>query len=310
VSRRQAAYNGVTGFVGPPGSGKTYSMTERLVQRLLEGWRVFTNAGFEVVIHKDACKYPETVSAYHDERRRERQERLPRRARRPHSCDCTPRSERLFSVEEAMTVPDGSAVGFDEFQMAVNSRKSSEFPRGLLYRVSQVRKDDIELYWSSQREMAVDVNIRGVTFFVQRCRRLGRLPLFIRSTWPPIDHVKSDDRPLASKLYRIKRQVFRAYDTFAKVYAAPETVESLISDVVKPWVPMTEDLTDALLSRDVDRARELLELYQADGRRSVEERRSTKSLDDVDDPEDAGSGGMWVLEGDEISWRGAPVGAG
>jgi hypothetical protein len=261
------AYRGVEGWVGPPGSGKTYLMVERLRLEMLAGFQVFTNAGFEVVIHEDGCSYPEDVQAYHVRRAalrrvRDTKTKLPK----PPRCSCRMRSDILFSIEEAAAVPDGACVGIDEAATFFNSHDSRKMPRGVLWRLSQVRKDDIKFFYSAIREMQVDVNIRGIGFFVNRCRRLGRLRLFKCETWPPIDGVRADDKAMYSKHFRIKPKVFRCYDTMAKVWMAPDAIRKLIDDAREPFVPMSDELSEAILLRDPEAMERALEVAKAEAR--------------------------------------------
>lgn len=226
------AYQGVVCYSGMPGSGKSYALVERAVQDLREGRRVFSNAGFEV----------------HD----------------VHGCGR--RSERYFSLEELLTVPNGCTVLLDEAPVYVNSRKSAEFPRGLLYRMTQVRKDGLRFYYSSIDEMMVDANLRRVTFWTWQCRR-SLLGFFRRTLWAPVDRRTAEDKKLGGRWLRLRRDVAEAYDTTSKVWIPPEVVAALLDDIRRGWVPLTDELVDVLWAgtRDPVRARELLEHYQQHG---------------------------------------------
>lgn len=223
-------YQGVVCFSGLPGSGKTYRLVDIGVKALRAGKRVFTNAGFEI----------------HD------------------VGGCGRRSEIYYSLEELLTIGAEDVALLDEAPVYVNSRKSSEFPRGLLYKLTQVRKDGNRFYYSAIDEMMVDVNLRRVTFWTKKCRR-SWFGFFKTTTVAPIDRRTADDKPVDRHWWRINADVAAAYDTFAKVWIPPEVVEALLTDVAKGWVPLTGPLQSAVWRRDRETAMALLRDYQERG---------------------------------------------
>lgn len=158
-------YQGVTAYVGMPGSGKTYALAEIAARKLRQGRSVFCNAGFDVL------------------------------------------GAAVFSsFEEFCTLPAGSVVVWDELPLYVNARKWSEFPDGLLYRLTQVRKDGIELYYSAIDEAMVDLNVRRVTFWYWHCRAVTARVL-VRSLWPPESFRKARQRPMRRELVIVRERI-------------------------------------------------------------------------------------------------------
>lgn len=186
VSRRR--YQGVTAYVGMPGSGKSYALVERALRSREQGRSVWTNAGFEV----EGCSV-------------------------------------FQSFEEFLAIPDGAVICFDEMPLYFNARRWQEFPDGLLYRLTQIRKHGLELHYSAIHEMMVDTTIRRLTFWWWTCRSLG-LGLMRRDCWPPEAFRRTQSRPVDSRVFRIRRKVTRAYDTMARV-AVPAARATALGDL-------------------------------------------------------------------------------
>jgi len=175
VGSRLRPYIGMTAFIGPMGSGKTYSLVEVAKRKLEQGRRVYTNAGFVV----QGC-------------------------------------EELRDVEEFAILPPGSVFLLDEAQNVFNARLYASFPPMMTYRASQLRKDDLEFYWSSQHEDSVDVTFRRLTQAFWHCRAItGRA--FVRALYPPEQFRKQGERPRRREWRRIRMEVADLYDTKGKV---------------------------------------------------------------------------------------------
>ncbi len=173
-------YMGVTCFVGYPGSGKTYSMVEIACKALASGWNVWAN--FTII------PLPEWTGEFY----------------------------RYRDIEELIVVPDGTVVLLDEAQNMFNARTWQDFPAGFLYRLSQVRKDGIEFYYSSQHEEYVDVTLRRVTENFYHCNAVfGRL--FVRSLYGAYELRRVKERPRQRRLKVVRRSVAERYDTKEKV---------------------------------------------------------------------------------------------
>jgi hypothetical protein len=108
----------------------------------------------------------------------------------------------------------------------VNARKWQDFPDGLLYRLTQIRKDGLELHFSTIDWRMVDINVRRITFWVWECVQVAG-PFHRRVLWPPEERRKKDDRPRRRELFRIRPDVAEAYNTMGKVSAPIATVESI-----------------------------------------------------------------------------------
>lgn len=125
-------------------------------------------------------------------------------------------SKIFNSFDDFMAIPNGATVVWDELPLYVNSRKWAEFPDGLLYRLTQIRKDGLRLYYSTIDPAMVDTNVRRVTFWWWECHSLTSR-LMRRALWPHESFRKRDARPHRRELVRVKGAVAEAYDTMGKV---------------------------------------------------------------------------------------------
>jgi hypothetical protein len=175
-------YNGVTAFVGLPGSGKTYSLAKVGLDAMARGRTVWANVDHTM-------EQPWLAGA------------------RPFA-----------SFDEFAQIPNDAVIVWDELPLFVNARKWQDFPDGLLYRLTQIRKDGLELYFSTIDWRMVDVNVRRITFWTWECEHvIGRLHR--RVLWPPEERRKKDDRPRRRELMLIRSSIGDAYDTLGKVSA-------------------------------------------------------------------------------------------
>jgi hypothetical protein len=181
--KRRRRYQGVTAYVGLPGSGKTYSLAEVGRRALDDGREVWSNAGFD-------------FAPGH------------------------PQSKVFSSFEEFTEIPNGAVVLWDELPLYVNSRKWQEFPDGLLYRLTQIRKDGLELHYSTIDWRMVDINVRRVTFWTWECRSITSR-VFCRALFPPEERRKKDERARRREFVRVKIETAGLYDTYGKVSVAP-----------------------------------------------------------------------------------------
>ncbi len=176
-------YQGVTAYVGMPGSGKSYGLAEEGKRALDRGRPVFSNAGFD---------FGATATGWRD--------------------GCF----QFGSFEELVHVPQGATILIDEAPLYFNARKWQDFPDGFMYRLTQVRKDGLEVYYSTIDWRMVDVQLRRMTFWVWECKALtGRL--LHRRMFPPEERRKKDERARRSEFVRVKPSVSELYDTLGKV---------------------------------------------------------------------------------------------
>lgn len=172
-------FDGVTAFVGLPGSGKTYSLAAVGARAMDRDIPVYCNAGFDLV------------------------------GARPFA-----------SFDEFLGIPSGSVVLWDELPLYVNARKWQEFPDGLLYRLTQVRKDSIRLYYSAIHEMMIDTNVRRITFNMWLCRSIT-YRFFTRSLHWPDELRRANARARGREFVWVRKSIASLYDSWGKV-AAPE----------------------------------------------------------------------------------------
>jgi hypothetical protein len=173
--KKQPKYQGVTGFVGMPGSGKTYSLARIGLDAMKRGERVVCNAGFDLA-----------------------------------------GAETMATFDEFAALEGPVTVVWDELPLYFNARKWAEFPDAMLYKLTQIRKDGIRLYYSAIHELMIDTTIRRITFWFWHCRALTGRMLF-RALYPPQEFRKAASKPYRRKLYVVRDEVASAYDTFGKV---------------------------------------------------------------------------------------------
>lgn len=188
-------YMGVTAYVGLPGSGKTYSLAEVGVRALRRGRQVWANTDGSGVD-------PWFIGA------------------RPFA-----------SFDEFMQIPNDAVILWDELPLFVNARKWQEFPDGLLYRLTQIRKDGLELHFSTIDWRMVDVNVRRITFWTWECDHLVG-PVHRRKLWPPEERRRRDEKPRRKEWFTIRPEVGQAYDTLGKV-SAPLSLPTGAAEVVQ-----------------------------------------------------------------------------
>jgi hypothetical protein len=213
---RWKSYQGIQAYVGPMGSGKTYLMTRSAVAALRQGREVWANAGYAVTDPQSG------------------------------------RSTKMYvSLQEMLLAPAGSLLLLDEAGTFMNARHYQELPRGLMYRLTQARKSALQLIYTAQHEMQVDVALRRLTSRVHYVSRIG--PVGVSTAWPPVDFCKADTQSLGRQWFMLRKKVMEAYDSTARVWVPPEILEQLQADTPK-WLPLTDELIDAVVRR-LDEAR-------------------------------------------------------
>jgi len=195
---KRRGYQGVTAYVGLPGSGKTYTLTDVACRALLAGREVWTNRGYEVSIGGLSSK-------------------------------------TFASFDDFLSIPNDAVICWDELPLFVNARKWQEFPDGLMYRLTQIRKDSLELHYSAIDWLMVDANVRRITFWVWECNRLG-LGVHRRAMYPPEERRRKDERPRQRELFRIRPHIAASYDSWSKVaVAAPALSAAKAERAAKQW---------------------------------------------------------------------------
>lgn len=201
---RWRGFAGIRGYIGGMGSGKTYLMTAEAIKALRQGREVWANAGYHVRDRKSG--------------------------RETHT---------YVSLQEMLLAPQGTLLLLDEVGTFMNARKWTELPRGLMYRLTQSRKDSLGLIYTAQHEMQVDVALRRLTAEVTYIRRFG--PLGIATRHRPIDLRAADDKPLGRSFFMLRKEVLDAYDTLARVWVPPEVLEELEAEL-PAWVPLDDEM--------------------------------------------------------------------
>lgn len=191
---RRRRYEGVTAYVGMPGSGKTYALAEIAQREMKRGKPVWCNAGFDV------------------------------------------RGAHIFeSFDDFLSIPNGSVVVWDELPLYVNARKWAEFPDGLFYRLTQIRKDGLQLYYSAIHEDMIDVNVRRITWWYWHCQGITAR-ILRRSKFPPNEFRKQGSRRYCAEWVRVRDEITTLYDTYAKVSVAPKMLEKTRKSGQDRWV--------------------------------------------------------------------------
>ena len=93
-------------------------------------------------------------------------------------------TETIASFEEFAGLEGPAVVVWDELPLYFSARRWADFPDGMLYKFTQIRKDAIELYYSTIHPMMVDATLRRITFeWVEHHHVAGRL--MRRTHWVP-----------------------------------------------------------------------------------------------------------------------------
>lgn len=141
------------------------------------------------------------------------------------------------SLEEMLLIPNGSCILLDEAPTVFNSRRWQEFPDGLLYRLTQVRKDGLQLYWSAIHEDMVDVTLRRLTFWFVHCHSITKR-LFYTRIFPPEEFRKQDEGGSGLAVRRVKMRVARLYDTHGKVAISRKVLERMAALAAEDWIEL------------------------------------------------------------------------
>jgi hypothetical protein len=174
-----------------PGSGKTYALAQKGQAAVARNWPVWSNEGFDL-------KGSHIFSSFEDFAK------IPQGCR--GECTCGAGAEGTHPV----------VVLWDELPIYVNARKWQEFPDNMLYRLTQIRKDGLWLFYSAIDMGFCDRNVRMLTFWEYKCRAITSRVL-IRKRYGHPELRKSDDRGSMAELMLVKEATAALYDTFSKV---------------------------------------------------------------------------------------------
>lgn len=135
-------------------------------------------------------------------------------------------TEIIGSFREFAEIKGPAVIAFDELPLFFNARKWMTFPDGMLYKLTQIRKDRIELYYSTISLRMVDVVLRQLTFEVVHCRHIaGRL----------MRRVHKNPEEWGGETLRVswvwrRREVEQAYDTMGRVAVVDSGLPSRVPD--------------------------------------------------------------------------------
>mgnify|MGYP003821981595 FL=1 len=193
----------VIGFVGLPGSGKTYYVTKLALDDIKKGIKVYSN--FYIV---GATMYDDLETV-------------------------------LTSIEKEITLEQGSFVAsgkpfydfkptkttviIDEINLVCPARFWDTFNPKLAYFWSQSRKLGLNLYWTAQHQDRVDKIVREITNYIWKVKTFY-FGYHLASLY---DIIKIDSQKAISlerKLFRIHKDVYQNYDTFFRI-ALPKRID-------------------------------------------------------------------------------------
>ena len=145
----------------------------------------------------------------------------------------------LTSFDEFAAVTGPGLIVWDELPLYFSARRWQDFPDGMLYKFSQIRKDGLRLAYSTIHEDMVDVNVRRITFWYWHCWAVtGRL--LRRTLWPPQEFRKARARPYRREFVWVRRSIADLYDTWGKVDTPQKVAERIgsldVSQFVRPEV--------------------------------------------------------------------------
>lgn len=187
---RSSSFEGITGWKGLPGVGKTYALVEALTCFAALGVPVYTN-GLDFLFEAGSFRDFDELCAIIDD---------------------PPDDEPL------------RVLAIDEAPFWANARKWQEFPDDFFRRLMQVRKYGYLLYYTAIREEMIDANLRRVTYWMWDCNRTLFLKRFQRSLYPPMEEQTVAERPVVRRKVWPRQGVFEAYDTHKRLALPGEEV--------------------------------------------------------------------------------------
>lgn len=169
----------VEGFIGLPGSGKTYLLAKRGLEDIQKGKEVWAN--FHLEGAKYFSKLPEVISYI--------------------------RKKLLAKEKIKMTIL------IDEINLSFPSRMWAKVPGWVLYFWSQTRKFGLDIYYTSQSFKRVDTVIREITNFVWIVQPF--LFGYRRASMIVPEDVEIQKKDIIERNYfRLDKKVFSKYNTY------------------------------------------------------------------------------------------------
>jgi Zonular occludens toxin (Zot) len=175
----------IEGYIGRPGSGKTYTLTDRLIQAAKRGRQVFAN-------------YTITYDG--------------------------PGGENIwrFTPDQLLDLPPG-VIGIDEAHLWFPARMALKLPPSWLAELSQTRKNGWDLFYSAQHEARVDRVVRDVSSVMWLCSAWFRFSdhpsLFIAECYEP-EYFRRVKKRISRRLRPFNQLVADSYDTYERITVA------------------------------------------------------------------------------------------
>jgi len=169
----------VEGFIGLPGSGKTYLLAKKGLEDLAKGKEVYAN--FYLKGAKRFSQLSQIIAIV---------------------------KAKLLAKEKI-----NMTILIDEINLSFPSRMWNKVPGWVLYFFSQTRKFGLDIYYTSQALARVDKVIREITNFIWIVKPFLFGIRRAKKIMPEDnDHVSKDVYEV--KWFRIEEKVYSAYDTY------------------------------------------------------------------------------------------------
>jgi hypothetical protein len=162
----------VEGFVGLPGSGKTYWLSFLGLKAMKKGRKVYSNYKLEGAI--------------------------------PY-----------FDLKDVQNVRNG-VILVDEINLICPSRWWDKFPTYLAYWWSQTRKNELDVYWTSQHQDRVDKIVKEITNYIWEIRKF---PLNFRmmNCYLPEQIGKVKRQSFGSKFFHLSKKTWKNFNTYERI---------------------------------------------------------------------------------------------
>lgn len=170
----------VEGFVGLPGSGKTYYISKLALEEIKKGRKVYANYKLEGATYYEDLK-------------------------------------EVCEVEKGIIL-------VDEINLTCPSRWWDRFPPHLAYFWSQTRKQELDVYWTAQHQDRVDKIVREISNWIWKINYLPfRFRIMTKYLPEQINKVKKEK--FGVKIFHIKKEVFKHYNTYERIRPAKYTLQ-------------------------------------------------------------------------------------
>lgn len=136
-----------------------------------------------------------------------------------------PEAIYLDNIADLCEINEGLVL-LDEAAIIIPARFWQTMGRDLLTRFNQLRKHGLDLWYTAQREEAIDVNLKDLTNEFIRCRRAGAF--CVRQSKGGIK-----DKSPASTITRFSPKIFKLYNTLETIGAHGGSTGGTISKLAQ-----------------------------------------------------------------------------